>query len=100
MNEIAPLQSDVTRLGDRTSGVTPAPQSGEKSFSTSMTRALAQTDELISNADRAATGVAEGTTDTVEALIALSKAELALRHVVSMTTRALEAYREVMRMQL
>ena len=69
-------------------------------FSESMSRALAKTDELLVDADRAAVGVADGTTDTVEALIALSKAELALRHVVSMTTRALEAYREVMRMQL
>jgi flagellar hook-basal body complex protein FliE len=78
----------------------PEAQRGGRSFSDSMAQAIGETDQLLVDADRAAVGVADGTTDTVEALIALSKAELALRHVVSMTTRSLEAYREVMRMQL
>lgn len=96
----------VQRLGEHAAPVAPsrssAPEApaGGRSFGESMAEAIGKTDQLLVDADRAAVGVADGTTDTVEALIALSKAELALRHVVSMTTRALEAYREVMRMQL
>ncbi|MGI9592877.1 MAG: flagellar hook-basal body complex protein FliE [Myxococcota bacterium] len=70
------------------------------SFGDQMATALEQTERLLNDADRAARGVAEGSADAVEALITLSKAELALRHVVAMSTRALDAYREVMRMQL
>lgn len=73
---------------------------GGSSFGERMSAALEKTDRLLGEADRAAQGVAEGSADSVEALIMLSKAELALRHVVAMSTRALDAYREVMRMQL
>lgn len=73
---------------------------GAGSFGERMAAAIGQADRLLVDADRSAQGVAEGSADAVEALITLSKAELALRHVVAMSTRALDAYREVMRMQL
>lgn len=69
-------------------------------FADKVRDALGQTNELLVDANRAAEGVASGEVDAVEAVLALSKAELALRHAVTMSTRALEAYREVMRLQL
>ncbi len=99
MNAITSLSRDLASLAGSSSATKPAQESSTP-FSDSMSRALEKTNDLLTEADQAAAGVADGSTDTVEALIALSKAELALRHVVSMSTRALEAYREVMRMQL
>jgi len=61
---------------------------------------LGKTNELLVDANRAAEGVANGDVDAVEAVLALSKAELALRHTLTMSSRALEAYQEVMRLQL
>ncbi len=78
-----------------------APSPGSSSsFSQRVRDALQETNRLLVDADRAAQGVANGTTDGVEAVLALSRAEVALRHVVAMSSRALEAYREVLRLQL
>ena len=79
---------------------TAPPQSSADGFAEHVRSALRETNRLLVASDRAAAGVADGSTDSVEAVLALSRAEIALRHVVSMTTRALEAYREVMRLQL
>lgn len=99
MNGILEVGRDIASLANRAAESSQSEPTG-RSFGETLSDAVAQTDKLLVDADNAATGVATGETDTVEALIALSKAEVALRHVVSMTTRALEAYREVMRMQL
>ena len=77
-----------------------APEKSGPSFGDRIAAALQETDRLVAQAESAATGLAQGSAGTVETMVALSKAELALRHVVSMSTRALDAYREVMRMQL
>ena len=69
-------------------------------FSEHVRSALGETNALLNAADAAAGGLAAGETDSVEAVLALTKAELALRHTVAMSTRMLEAYREVMRLQL
>ncbi|NNL67654.1 MAG: flagellar hook-basal body complex protein FliE [Myxococcales bacterium] len=69
-------------------------------FAEKVRDALGQTNELLVDANRAAEGVVKGEVDAVEAVLALSKAELALRHAVTMSTRALEAYQQVMRLQL
>ncbi len=69
-------------------------------FASQMREALSDTNQLLQDANQAAEGVADGSVGPVEAVLSLTKAELSLRHAVSMTTRALEAYREVMRLQL
>jgi flagellar hook-basal body complex protein FliE len=44
--------------------------------------------------------MANGQVDTVEAVLALSKADLTLRHLVALRNRVLEAFQEVMRLPL
>jgi flagellar hook-basal body complex protein FliE len=99
MDAIRPIDTLLRSSGALGAADSAKAPDGE-SFGDRMAAALEKTDQLLSDADRSARGVAEGSADAVEALIALSKAELALRHVVSMSTRAVDAYREVMRMQL
>ena len=61
---------------------------------------LEKTGELLEKAETAASSMANGEAGAVETVLALSRAELALRHVVSVRNRAIESYKEVMRLPL
>ena len=101
MDAIRPLGSGPTAAQIAQTATSPeASRASGKGFAAEMRAALGHTNQLLLEANSASEGVADGTVDTVEAVLALSKAELALRHAVSMTSRALDAYREVMRLQL
>lgn len=50
-------------------------------------------------AESEARALAEGRGDVVDAMVALSRADLAVRFVVTLRNRALEAYQEIMRLQ-
>ena len=69
-------------------------------FADQIRESLGKTNELLVRANEAAADVASGDGDAVEAVLALTKAEVALRHTVAMSSRALESYREIMRLQL
>ncbi len=51
-------------------------------------------------AEKQAIALAEGRGDIVDAMVSLSKADLSLRFVVTLRNRAVEAYREIMNLQL
>ncbi|MDJ0847892.1 MAG: flagellar hook-basal body complex protein FliE [Myxococcota bacterium] len=51
-------------------------------------------------AEKQALALAEGRGDIVDAMVSLSKADLSLRFVVTLRNRAVEAYREIMNLQL
>ncbi len=70
------------------------------SFTQRFRDALVETNHALQNAERSAREMAEGKTDVVETVLALSQAELSLRHVVSLRNRVLEASQEIMRLQL
>lgn len=53
-----------------------------------------------SEAETQAQAVAAGKGDIVESMLALSRADLSLRFVVSLRNRALDSYNEIMRLQL
>ena len=64
-------------------------------------------EELVSTANREqveaehqARELAAGRADVVDAMIAVSRADLAVRFVVTLRNRALEAYQEIMRLQV
>jgi flagellar hook-basal body complex protein FliE len=70
------------------------------SFSQRFRDALAEANRSLQDAERSAREMAEGKIDVVETVIALSHAELSLRHVVALRNRVFEAYQEIMRLQL
>jgi flagellar hook-basal body complex protein FliE len=87
---VAAPVSDGTRIGG-----------GEGGFAEVLREALARVNETQQAADIAARRVATGEADDLhEAIIALEKADLTLRLTAQVTQRAVEAYREVSRMQL
>jgi flagellar hook-basal body complex protein FliE len=76
----------------------PAPEG--PSFSQRFREALTEANRSLQEAERSAREMAEGKVDVVETMIALSHAELSLRHLVVLRNRVLEAYQEIMRLQL
>ncbi len=69
-------------------------------FVDELKRALDTANQDLKSAETEATKVAAGTGDIVDTMVALSNAELSLRHVTSIRNRVLEAYQEVLRLQL
>ncbi|MBE3590242.1 MAG: flagellar hook-basal body complex protein FliE [Firmicutes bacterium] len=70
-------------------------------FLQELQKALQQVNDLQLQAERAGAGLASGSIDDVaRAMIAAQKASLALDLTVEVRNRALEAYQEIMRMQV
>lgn len=78
-----------------------APPEGRSPFLARLTEAVQGVDRLQHQADRAAERLATGEADSIhDAVIALEKADLALQLTVQVTQKAVDAYREVSRMQV
>lgn len=76
-------------------------EDGEGSFTELLAKALRTVNSVQQEADLAAARVATGEAEDLhEAVIAMEKADLALRLTAQVTQRAIEAYKEVSRMQL
>ena len=70
------------------------------SFGKLVAKAVEDANRTQLAAEGEARALAEGKGDVVDAMVALSRADLALRFVVSLRNRALEAYNEIMRLQV
>ena len=71
-----------------------------RSFAKQFGEQLREVSELVDKAETSAASMAAGEAGSVETILSLSRAELALRHVVSVRNRVLESYREVMNLPL
>ena len=97
MDRIAPLQTQpigAARSDTKPNG-TPA-----GAFAEQLEHAFSEANRNLAEAEKNAEQMAAGTGDIVETMVALSRAELSLRHVTSIRNRVLEAYQEVLRLQL
>ncbi len=89
--------------GEAAQGASPVKQdaapAGEPSFGERLTELVERVDGLQKAAEQAATEFAEGRSHDIHGtLIALGKADVAFRLLGAVRNRALEAYREIMRM--
>ena len=96
--------SDIT-LNTHLKGLAKTPQvqsaPEEESFGEVLKNSLNEVNRTQVAADRAAEQIAAGQTKNLhEAMIKLEEADLSLRMVVQMRNKALEAYQEIMRMQV
>jgi flagellar hook-basal body complex protein FliE len=71
----------------------------EDGFADSLKRALQETNRIQQDADRAVEAVVQGNSGVHEGMLALGKADLSLRLLLQVRNKALEAYKEIMRMQ-
>ena len=95
-SEISAARVSSTPLAARTQE---APKSGS-SFADHMKAALVSANQDLNTADVRAAEMATDEGDIVETMTALSRAELSLRHVVTLRNRVLESYQQIMRLQL
>ena len=70
------------------------------SFADSVGKALEGANAELNRAEASARELAAGRGDLVDTMINMSRADLSLRFVVNMRNRVIEAYNEVMRLQV
>lgn len=76
-------------------------QSVGKSFSDTLNEALKNVNELQKSSDKGIQDLATGKTDNIpEVMIAAEKADLALKLMVQVRNKIIDAYHEVMKMQV
>jgi flagellar hook-basal body complex protein FliE len=85
----------------QTSEVTEGVTSGPGSFFSDLKASIGEVNQLLAQSDKSASDLAVGKSENIhEAMIATEKAETALKYLIQVRNKALDAYREVMRMQL
>lgn len=76
-------------------------ENATKSFSEFLSDAINKTNDLQLQADNIADDFAAGRTDNIhEVMIAAEKADVALQFTMQIRTKILDAYNEIMRMQI
>jgi flagellar hook-basal body complex protein FliE len=79
----------------------PAREGSKGDFSAHLSKALGEVNELQQKADQAIQQlVGEGKGDLQETMIALEKADVSFRLMMQIRNKVLEAYQEIMRMQV
>jgi flagellar hook-basal body complex protein FliE len=101
MNRVS-TKSDV--LQSPAQAIKPAgkdPGKPQGAFGDMLKQAVTEINQLQNNADKAITSVQLGLSGNIhEAMIALEKADLSFRAMMQVRNKILEAYQEVMRMQV
>lgn len=89
---------DSKSLSINSSGSTSETQ---KSFADTLNEAIGNVNQLHHDADKAAQNLATGRTDNVaDVMISMEKADLALKLMVQVRNKIIDAYQEVMKMQV
>lgn len=85
----------------RTLASSPVTQSQGKDFQTQFKQALGEVNELTQQADQAIRQfVGEGKGDLQETIVAMEKADVSFRLMMQIRNKILEAYQEIVRMQV
>lgn len=79
---------------------TEAPAPSSRGFAERVADVIAEADRIQKDAEHEAQDLAGGSGRTTETMIALSRAELSMRFVVALRNRAIQAYQEIMRLQV
>ncbi|MEK7369992.1 MAG: flagellar hook-basal body complex protein FliE [candidate division NC10 bacterium] len=78
-----------------------APASGAAGFAEAFSRALGEVNTLQVRAEESARALASGKAgDTVDTVVSIEKANIAFQLTLQMRNKLLEAYQEIMRMQV
>lgn len=91
----------VGALAGRTPGLQGARGAGGPGFREMLARHLQEVNALQGEADKAVRDLAVGKTDNLhEVIVAISEADLSFRLMMQARNKLLEAYKEIMRMQV
>ncbi len=100
------IASSISGLGNtrelmHQSNVEQGTEAGQSSFSQELNQSINKVNDLLGASDKATTELAVGRSENLhEAMIATEKAESAMKFLVQVRNKALDAYREIMRMQI
>ncbi len=95
------IESILTPSINRDGTSVQSPVKGEKSFGETLVESLSKVNELQKEADKAIEEMVTGDTKNIhETMIALSKADTAFRLTMQVRNKIIEAYQEIMRMQV
>ncbi|NUM59404.1 MAG: flagellar hook-basal body complex protein FliE [Bdellovibrionaceae bacterium] len=93
--------SSISKTKDLNGSVTGDSQVAGKSFSDTLNDAINSVNQLQKSSDKAAQDLATGKTDNVaDVMIAAEKADIALRVMVQVRNKIVDAYSEIMKMQV
>lgn len=99
MDEIAIGKKELVSLSVPREGLTKTGSAG--GFSDTLFKAVAEVNSLHQNADKAIRDVQAGHADSLhEAIIALEKADVSFRTMLTVRNKLIEAYQDIMRMQV
>jgi flagellar hook-basal body complex protein FliE len=99
MDDIAVGKREIVSLSVPREGQTKAGSAG--GFSDALFKAVAEVNHLNHDANKAILNVQEGGTDNLhQAMIALEKADVSFRTMMTVRNKLIEAYQEIMRMQV
>jgi len=85
----------------RSSSAAVATQTQEKNFQEHLKQALGEVNELTQQADQAIHQfIGEGKGDLQETIVAMEKADVSFRLMMQIRNKILEAYQEIVRMQV
>ncbi len=83
------------------SPIAPNAPAGEVSFQDTLNHAIGQVNQIQKTSDSKARDLATGkTNDVADVMISAEKADIALRLLVQMRNKVIEAYQDIMRMQV
>ena len=100
MKSVADITLNTHLKGLSETKSTPAKPTGN-AFGEALKNSIAEVNRAQVNADRAAEQIAAGETKNLhEAMIKLEEADISLRLMVQVRNKAVEAYQEIMRMQV
>lgn len=98
---ISPINLGITNTGTASALEPMSPNGGTGTFGGLVQRFVADTNVQQTLADQAVQRLATGQTDSVhETMLAMAKADLSFRIFVEVQSKVVEAYQEVMRMQM
>jgi flagellar hook-basal body complex protein FliE len=105
MVDISNIQSvvgpGISRLVDKASSPGETQGADGKSFADTLTESLQKVNQLQQDADQAIENLVTGKSENIhDAMIALNKADMAFRMTMQMRNKIVEAYQEVLRMQV
>jgi len=91
----------IPTLGQPIGGENNSATSTQKSFAATLNEAIGSVNEMQKTSDKAAQDLATGRTDNVaDVMIATEKADIALKLMVQVRNKIIDAYQEVMKMQV
>lgn len=100
-NDLQSLKVDRSSNGAGSPSVNGTESTSGKSFADTLQDAISNVNKLQVDADKAAQNLATGKTDNVaDVMIAAEKADVALKVMVQVRNKIIDAYQEIMRMQV